>query len=54
VQDRAIAGAGTFNLFDGTVDHKLLRLHQIREDVPDLLPYDTSCIRVGLAFAESR
>lgn len=33
-------GAGGFQLFDGTVDHKLLRLHQIRYDVPDLLPYD--------------
>jgi len=33
-------GAGGFQLFDGIVDHKLLRLHQIRYDVPDLLPYD--------------
>ncbi|MBA9004161.1 DUF2243 domain-containing protein [Thermomonospora cellulosilytica] len=33
-------GAGGFQLFDGIVDHKLLRLHQIRYGVPDLLPYD--------------
>jgi len=32
-------GAGGFQLFDGLVNHKLLRLHQIRYDVP-LLPYD--------------
>lgn len=32
-------GAGGFQLFDGIVDHKVLRLHQIRYGV-DLLPYD--------------
>ncbi len=32
-------GAGGFQLFDGIVDHKLLRVHQIRYDV-DVLPYD--------------
>ncbi|GAA4917374.1 putative membrane protein [Stackebrandtia albiflava] len=32
-------GLGGFQLFDGVVDHKLLRLHQIRYGV-DLLPYD--------------
>lgn len=32
-------GAGGFQLFDGLVNHKLLRLHQVRYDV-DLLPYD--------------
>lgn len=32
-------GAGSFQLFDGLINHKLLRLHQIRYDVP-LLPYD--------------
>lgn len=35
-------GAGSFQLFDGLVDHKVLRLHQIRYNVPDLLPYDLS------------
>ena len=34
-----LAGAGAFQLYDGTVQHKLLRLHQIRYDV-DLRPYD--------------
>lgn len=32
-------GLESFQLFDGIVDHKVLRLHQIRYDV-DLLPYD--------------
>lgn len=32
-------GAGGFQLFDGLITHKVLRLHQIRYDVP-LLPYD--------------
>ena len=34
-----LAGIGFFQLFDGVVDHKVLRIHQIRYDV-DLLPYD--------------
>lgn len=34
-----VLGLGIFHLFDGIVDHKLLRLHQIRYGV-DLLPYD--------------
>ncbi|TDB85647.1 DUF2243 domain-containing protein [Actinomadura sp. 7K534] len=33
-------GLGGFQLFDGLVDHKVLRVHQVRYDVPDLLPYD--------------
>ncbi|GHH39016.1 DUF2243 domain-containing protein [Streptomyces candidus] len=32
-------GLGGFQLFDGVVDHKLLRLHQIRYGV-DVTPYD--------------
>ncbi|MBB4906125.1 DUF2243 domain-containing protein [Actinophytocola algeriensis] len=34
-----LLGAGVFQLFDGLVDHKVLRVHQIRYGV-DLLPYD--------------
>ncbi|WP_411720640.1 DUF2243 domain-containing protein [Mycetocola sp.] len=34
-----LLGAGLFQLYDGTVQHKLLGLHQIRYDV-DLLGYD--------------
>ena len=35
-----LIGAGGFNLYDGTIQHKLLRLHPVREGVPNLLPYD--------------
>ena len=34
-----VVGLGGFQLFDGTVNHKLLDLHEIRYGV-DLLPYD--------------
>ena len=34
-----LAGAGAFQLYDGTIQHKIMRLHQIRYDV-DLAPYD--------------
>lgn len=34
-----LAGAGAFQLYDGTIQHKLLGLHQIRHAV-DLTPYD--------------
>ena len=34
-----LLGLGGFQLFDGLVDHKLLRVHQVRYGV-DLLPYD--------------
>ena len=44
-----LAGFGGFNVFDGTVDHKLLRLHQVREGVPDTLPYDVVWIAASLA-----
>ena len=42
-------GLGGFQLFDGIVDHKVLRLHQIRYDV-DLLPYDLTWNLGGLAL----
>ncbi|WPP50324.1 DUF2243 domain-containing protein [Catalinimonas niigatensis] len=42
-------GLGGFQLFDGIVDHKLLRLHQIRYGV-DLLPYDLTWNLAGLVL----
>lgn len=35
-----LLGAGGFQLYDGTIQHKLMRLHQIRYGV-NILPYDT-------------
>lgn len=34
-----LLGAGAFQLYDGTIQHKWWGIHQIRS-VPDLLPYD--------------
>ncbi len=34
-----LLGAGGFQLYDGIVQHKIMRIHQIRYDV-NLLPYD--------------
>ncbi|MFF0109498.1 DUF2243 domain-containing protein [Streptomyces hirsutus] len=42
-------GLGIFQLFDGIVDHKLLRLHQIRYGV-DLAPYDWAWNLGGLVL----
>ena len=35
-----LVGLGGFNLFDATVIHKVLRLHQVRPAAADWLPYD--------------
>lgn len=42
-------GLGGFQLFDGIVDHKVLRLHQIRY-VENLLPYDLAWNALGVAL----
>lgn len=39
-----IFGLGLFQLFDGTVDHKILRIHQVRYNVDNLLLYDLAWI----------
>ena len=43
-----LLGLGGFNLFDGTVQHKVLRLHQVRPAAENWLPYDVAF--VGLAL----
>jgi uncharacterized membrane protein len=45
-----LAGFGSFNLFDGVVDHKLLRLHQIRPGVANPLAYDAVWIGLSVLF----
>lgn len=35
-----LLGAGGFQLWDGVVHHKILRLHPVREGVGNQLPYD--------------
>jgi uncharacterized membrane protein len=40
-------GLGAFQLFDGLVDHKLLRLHQVRYGVENPFAYDLAWIIAG-------
>ena len=42
-------GLGGFQLFDGIIDHKVLRLHQIRY-VENILPYDLAWNGAALAL----
>ena len=42
-----LLGAGGFNLFDGTVNHKVFNLHQVREGVDNLLPYDVTFLAIA-------
>lgn len=43
-------GAGGFQLFDGLIDHKVLRVHQIRYGVEDLWRYDLGWNLAGIAM----
>ncbi len=42
-----LLGGGAFNFYDGTIQHKLLKLHQVRPGVPDQTPYDV--VFIGLS-----
>ena len=42
-----LVGAGGFNLYDGTIQHKLLGLHQVRAGAPNNLPYDLVFIAIA-------
>ena len=42
-------GAGGFNLYDGTIQHKLLQLHPVREGVDNILLYDLVFNGIALA-----
>ena len=44
-----LTGTGAFQLYDGTVQHKLMKLHQIRYHV-DLTPYDLTWNILAVAF----
>jgi uncharacterized membrane protein len=43
-----LAGAGGFNLFDGIVDHKILRVHPVKVGVEEIWPYDVAWIGSAL------
>lgn len=44
-----LAGAGGFQIFDGLVDHKVLRVHQVRYGV-ELFPYDLAWNATGIVL----
>ena len=46
-----LLGAGGFNLYDGTIQHKLLGLHQVRADAPNNLPYDLAFLAIAVVVA---
>ncbi|QGU07382.1 hypothetical protein COCCU_07240 [Corynebacterium occultum] len=46
-----IAGIGFFQLLDGTINHKVLRIHQIRYGVDNLLLYDVVWIGSAILIA---
>lgn len=45
----AFLGAGLFQLYDGIIQHKVLRIHQIRYGV-DVVPYDLAWNGIALAL----
>ena len=44
-----LVGLGAFNLYDGTVQHKVLGLHQVRRGATSQLPYDAAWLLAALA-----
>ena len=46
-----LLGAGGFNLYDGTIQHKLLGLHQVRAGAPSNLPYDLAFLAIAAVVA---
>lgn len=44
-----LLGAGGFNLYDGIIQHKFMRIHQIRYNV-DILPYDLAWNLIAAAL----
>jgi uncharacterized membrane protein len=45
-----LLGMGGFNLYDGTIQHKILQLHPVREGVPNLLLYDLAFNALALTL----
>lgn len=45
-----LLGMGGFNLYDGTIQHKILQLHPVREGAPNQLPYDLAFNGLALAL----
>jgi len=46
-----VLAAGAFNLYDGTIQHKILRLHQVREGAANDTPYDVVFLTTAVLAA---
>jgi uncharacterized membrane protein len=46
----AMVGWGLFNLVEGVVDHHILVLHHVRDDVSQKLPWDLGFLAFGFAL----
>ena len=46
----SVTGLGAFQLWDAVIDHKVLRVHQVRADAENLLPYDLAWVAAGLVL----
>jgi len=46
-----LAGWGTFNLVEGTLDHHILTIHHVRDDVAEPLPWDLGFLAIGAILA---
>jgi uncharacterized membrane protein len=42
-----LVGWGAFNLLEGVVDHHLLQVHHVRDDVSSPLPWDLGFLAFG-------
>jgi uncharacterized membrane protein len=45
-----LAGWGLFNLVEGIIDHHILALHHVRDDVDEHLPWDLGFLAFGAAL----
>ena len=45
-----LAGWGTFNVVEGLVDHHVLRVHHVRDDVSSTLPWDLGFLGLGVVL----
>jgi uncharacterized membrane protein len=45
-----LAGWGAFNVVEGLVDHHLLRVHHVRDDVAAPLPWDLGFLAFGVVL----
>ena len=45
-----LAGWGAFNVVEGVIDHHVLRVHHVRDDVASPLPWDLGFLVVGLVL----